>query len=78
MARTGVAADIASGLTAYAMKQAQVQHGLANAFAAQWMPIHLKNAIAMDWPQCHQVIENVHMAESGDPEDDFVGNDDEF
>jgi hypothetical protein len=52
-ARPDVHQDIASGLVAYAAKQADVMRGLAVHFAAMWWPILQKNDIEISWPQSY-------------------------
>ena len=42
--------ELASGLSAYAIKQSNVYEGLAKSFGKQWSPLLRKHMIDIEWP----------------------------
>ena len=42
--------DVASGLSAYAHKQAAQITALGHSFAQKWFPLHTKYNITVEWP----------------------------
>jgi hypothetical protein len=58
--RDDVRADITDGLIAYAYRQADLMHKLAESFAALWYPVLVAEGISIEWPEHYITYAQTH------------------
>jgi hypothetical protein len=76
-ARPDCEGPLREGLTAYAAKQAHIQHEMAACFADQWYPELVRSGVTPDWPPHYLSNRDVCVVDETPAEPDYRDDDDD-